>query len=155
MHISHTKSGVTDASWPMNGISGVRSWHLRSDADDETGIPHIDLVSGGADRAARANLEKNGAQAANLGENGILAADSPNVPRQSGRVEALDRTSVAEMSATLIDKMTHDELVRVIGGSNLPTLRRADLQDRLPFYDRDTLLRLAHVARRCCQNQGY
>ena len=155
MHISHTKSGVTDASWPMSGISGVRSWHLRSDPGDETGIPRINLVAGGADRAVKATLEKNGEQATHLSENYILAHGPQNVPPQPGRVEALDRTSIAEMSATLIDKMTHDELVRVIGASRLPTLRRADLQDRLPFYDRDTLLRLAHLARRCCQNRGY
>lgn len=67
------------------------------------------------------------------------------------RCEALDKSAIAELSAGLIDRMTCDELVRIIRAAEVPVLGRPDLYGRLPFYDRETLQRLAHVARRCCQ----
>ena len=77
-----------------------------------------------------------------------------NLPRDE-RCEALDKSSIAELSAALIDSMTCGELVQMICASKLPILRRSNLHGRLAFYDRETLVRLAHLARQCCQNQGY
>ncbi len=66
--------------------------------------------------------------------------------------EMLDKSSIAELSAALIDGMACDQLIRVIRAAELPTQFRPDLQQCLPFYDRETLKRLAYLARRCCQN---
>jgi hypothetical protein len=66
--------------------------------------------------------------------------------------EALDKSSVAELSAALIESMTCEELIRVICAAELPTLFRPDLQQSIAFYDRETLKRLAYLARRCCQS---
>lgn len=67
--------------------------------------------------------------------------------------EVLDKSSVAELSATLIDSMARDQLIRVIRAAGLPDQFRPDVQKCLPFYDRETLKRLAYLARQCCQNQ--
>jgi hypothetical protein len=69
------------------------------------------------------------------------------------RVEALEQSDIAELSATAIDKMTSDELVRMIRVANLPGLLCPDLDEHLPFYEHAVLTRLAHLARRCCRNQ--
>lgn len=67
--------------------------------------------------------------------------------------ESLDRPMIAELPGDLIDCMTRDELVRLIRAAELPTLLSPSLQRSLPFYDGETLKRLAHLARRCCQGQ--
>jgi len=67
--------------------------------------------------------------------------------------EALDKSSIAKLSAASIDSMTCDELVRVIRAAELPTLFRPHLDQYLPFYDRETLKRLGYLARRCCQTR--
>jgi hypothetical protein len=77
----------------------------------------------------------------------------PHIPLQKLRCEALDKSTIADASAASIDHMTCDELVRMILAAQLPTLCRPDLDRRLRFYDRETLKRLAHVARRCSQNR--
>lgn len=84
-----------------------------------------------------------------------LAPQLQEVPAKAERCEALDRTSIAELSAATIDRMSCAELVRVICASDLSSRRRSDLLERLDYYDRATLIRLAYLARRCCQNQGY
>ena len=87
-------------------------------------------------------------------ENGKLNGHEPRrTPRRPVIQEALDRTSIAELSATLIDRMTCEELVRLIRVAALPTLGGAEFQRRLPYYDRETLKRLAHLAWRCCQQK--
>ncbi len=68
--------------------------------------------------------------------------------------EALDKSAIADLSAGLIDEMTRDELVRVIISADVPVLRHTDVREHLAFFDRETLTRLAHLARQCCQNQG-
>jgi hypothetical protein len=68
--------------------------------------------------------------------------------------ETLGKSSVAELSAALINSMTCDELIRVIRAADLPTLFRPELQQSIPFYDRETLKRLAYLARRCCQKMS-
>jgi len=70
------------------------------------------------------------------------------------KCDALDKSAIVELSATLIDKMTCDELIRMIRVSELPSMRGPELQQRLEFQDRDTLVRIAHLARRYCQSQG-
>lgn len=67
---------------------------------------------------------------------------------------ALEKTDIDELSATAINNMTCDELVRMIHVANLPTLRRSDLDQHLPFFDRTVLIPLAHLAKRCCRNHG-
>jgi len=74
-------------------------------------------------------------------------------PEQCDVFDALEKSDIAELSATAINKMTSDELVRMIRIANLPALLRPDLDRHLPFYDHTVLTRLAHLARRCCCNQ--
>lgn len=69
--------------------------------------------------------------------------------------EALDKSTIAELSGTLIDSMSREELVRVIRAAELLPHFRDELQRALPFYDCELLRRLAHLAKRCCQNQGH
>jgi len=69
--------------------------------------------------------------------------------------EALDKSSIAELSTSRIDGMTSEELAKVIRTAALSASFRSDLQPRLDLCDRETLRRLAHLARRCCLNQGY
>lgn len=71
--------------------------------------------------------------------------------RKVEQSEALHKSSIAELSAALIAEMTCEELCRVIRAADLPTLGGIDIDGRLTFYDRPTLVRLAHLARRCCQ----
>lgn len=68
--------------------------------------------------------------------------------------EALDKATIAELSHRRLEQMTRDELIRLIRASELPILRCRD-DERLEYLDRRTLLRGAHLARRCCRNQGY
>jgi len=69
--------------------------------------------------------------------------------------QPLGKSAVAQLTAVVIDGLTCEELVGVIRAANLPPLSRPELQQRLPFYDHDTLRRLAYLARRCCRNQGF
>lgn len=66
--------------------------------------------------------------------------------------EALDRDAIGELSSDLIDRMTCEELARVIRASGVAELERWDCDGHLGLYDRTTLVRLAHLARRCCQH---
>ena len=68
--------------------------------------------------------------------------------------EVLDKPLIAELSNTAIEQMTSDELRHVIAASEHPWTGRR-LERRLAYCDRETLLRLAYLARRCCRNQGY
>jgi hypothetical protein len=82
--------------------------------------------------------------------------NTPTQIRNGGAiVEPLDKSSVAEMSAGLIDSLGPEELIRVIYAADLPVVFCHELPARLAFCDRETLRRLAHLARRCCRNQGY
>ena len=84
----------------------------------------------------------------------VVVKQSWSAPIQPKSCEALDKSSVAELSAALIDSMTCDELIQVIRTAKLQTLFRPDLQQCLPFYERETLKRLAYLARQCCQHQS-
>jgi hypothetical protein len=75
-------------------------------------------------------------------------------PCQSNTLEALDKSDIAESSATAINNMTCDELVRMIRVAGLPDRLCPNLDKHLPFYDRTVLTRLAHLASRCCRSQG-
>ena len=66
----------------------------------------------------------------------------------------LDKPMIAELSNDAIEAMTSDELRQLIEASEHPW-RGNRLHRRLQFCDRDTLVRLAYLARRCCRNQGY
>lgn len=65
------------------------------------------------------------------------------------REEALDPTTVAELSARQITRMTRHELVRVVRSARTPAAQR-----RLEYYDHATLQRLAYQARLCCQRRN-
>ncbi len=82
--------------------------------------------------------------------------DSPL--RDSSRIaiasEWLDKTRVAEIPVGLISELTRAELIRLIEVAEL-RLVDARTRARLPFLDRPTLERLAHLARRSCRNSGY
>jgi hypothetical protein len=67
--------------------------------------------------------------------------------------EALGKAMIAEMPPAQISRMNRMELIRVIQGSALRLLR-PEIQSRLEYYDRQTLERLAYLARRC-RNQDY
>ena len=60
----------------------------------------------------------------------------------------IDATSFARVSADSIESMELTELVRLIMAAKLPPIERDGLRDRLAYYDRGTLGRLAHLARR-------
>jgi hypothetical protein len=68
--------------------------------------------------------------------------------------DALDKPAVAELSNEAIEEMTPEELRRLIAASEHPWAGQR-LERRLAFCDRDMLVRLAFLARRCCRNQGY
>jgi hypothetical protein len=72
-------------------------------------------------------------------------------PARPQKCEPLDKSAVAKLSESALNDMTCDELVHVIRAAELPMLCLTELQRRLPFYDRETLKRLAFLARRSCQ----
>lgn len=72
----------------------------------------------------------------------------------SDKCEALDKSTVAELSAAVINDMTYDELVRMIRVADLRALHCPDLDRHFPFFDHMVLKRLAFLARRCCRNQA-
>lgn len=69
-----------------------------------------------------------------------------------GNSSALDEVEVAELPSHIVSRLERDELVRVIETARLPLLT-PDLRRRLQWLDRPQLERLAHLARRCCQNR--
>ncbi len=74
---------------------------------------------------------------------------------EGGLVETFwDKRDIAELSSTQIARMTRDELLRIVRDARMELLHR-DIADHIELYDRETLQRLAHLARRCCRNQGY
>lgn len=66
--------------------------------------------------------------------------------------EALDDATIADLPAMKISHMTNDELVRVIRAARLPKFNAASSAN-LEFYDSNTLVRLACLARHCCRNR--
>lgn len=66
--------------------------------------------------------------------------------------DALDKSAISELSREVIHGMTHDELVRMILAGELRFLQEAGHCSKLSRYDRDTLTRLAFLARRRCQH---
>ena len=69
---------------------------------------------------------------------------------RSERAEALDRATIAEISSSDIERMTSEELARVVWAAELPHLPPA-VESRLDYRDRPTLEKLAHQARLCCR----
>ena len=68
--------------------------------------------------------------------------------------EALDKSVVAAIPYAAITAMTREELIRVIEAADLSVLGPR-VSDHLPYLERKILERLAHLARRCCRNQGF
>jgi hypothetical protein len=79
---------------------------------------------------------------------------SPQAPPvKAARAEdALSRREVAELTNSVIHEMTRDELIRVILASRHPW-RGPELDSHLRFIDRESLLCMAFLARKCCCNQ--
>jgi len=71
----------------------------------------------------------------------------------AARDEALDKSAVAEIAMGLFSKMSPEQLIGVIRAAELPLVDARTLE-RLQYLDRTTLQRLAHLAQRCCRNQG-
>ena len=70
--------------------------------------------------------------------------------------ESLDKSTIAELSSATIERMTRDELLRVIRASCLPARHfTPESAKHWELLDEPALKRLAYLARRCCQNQGY
>lgn len=67
--------------------------------------------------------------------------------------ESLSQTAVAELSRAQISRMTCTELAEVVRTADLSFVRD-DIRCHLDQYDRDTLERLAYLARRACQNRS-
>lgn len=74
-------------------------------------------------------------------------------PRQCRLSSFPDKLSISMLAAAAINQMTCAELVLLIRDAGLPGPYSPELERRLPFYDRTVLLRLAHLAKRCCQNR--
>jgi hypothetical protein len=83
-----------------------------------------------------------------------IATEFQRRSARDARFEALDKSDIAELSATAINHMTCDELVRMIRVAGLPGQLSSNLNNRLPFYDHEALSRLAHLAQRCCRIHG-
>lgn len=64
-----------------------------------------------------------------------------------------NQAEMAEIPSTRILHMDRDELVRLIRAAHLPFLS-AEIDEHLQFRDRQTLIRLAMLARRCFQNRA-
>jgi hypothetical protein len=69
-----------------------------------------------------------------------------------GAGEALDHETIAELPLGQISRMNTGELVRVVRASPLRILR-PEVETRLEYQDRETLERLAHLARLCCRHR--
>jgi hypothetical protein len=67
-------------------------------------------------------------------------------------VDVVDPETIVDLSATRISEMNCAELVRLIETAQLPFLS-AETGAHLAFHDRQTLERLANLARRCCLNR--
>jgi hypothetical protein len=65
-------------------------------------------------------------------------------------VEALDRQTIAHLTARDISRMTPNELVRVVLASPLGATQ-VGRDYRLEYKDRETLTKLAHLARFSCR----
>jgi hypothetical protein len=66
------------------------------------------------------------------------------------RAEVLDSATIAEISSSDIERMTSEELARVVWAADLPHLPPV-VESRLDYRDRPTLEKLAHQARLCCR----
>ena len=62
----------------------------------------------------------------------------------------IDKETIAALSVGAIGLLDRDDLIRVIREGELPLVDGRTLR-RLPFLDRSSLERLAHLSRRCCQ----
>lgn len=84
---------------------------------------------------------------------GVGSTDLLRRPTRKGRT-ALSKPAIAELTSAEIDEMTSSELVNVVRAARLASL--APWPDpELHEYDREKLVRLVHLARRCCRQQGY
>lgn len=92
------------------------------------------------------------ASAVNVGNvNETLEGQQSSSKVDDQKFDALDKAIVAELTAEQIVRMTCDELVRVILVADMALLQ-PEARAKLKFYDRETLQRLAFLARRCCRN---
>jgi hypothetical protein len=66
-------------------------------------------------------------------------------------VELLDDRVIAEFASLDAAQTSDGELLRIIRSARLPLTK--DVDEHLEFRDRPTLVRLAHLARRCCHNR--
>lgn len=81
-----------------------------------------------------------------------VTAEREPSDREAGS-EALDVEEMANLSLRTVETMTRDELIRVIRAARLPQMNIGRFCC-LEQQDRETLLRLAFLARRCCRNRA-
>jgi hypothetical protein len=84
---------------------------------------------------------------------GTLHKPIQSSPFRAGTVspesdDALDRTTIAELPARQVRRMSRSELARVVRSSALPPARA-----QLEYLDLETLQRLAHMACFSCRNR--
>lgn len=77
------------------------------------------------------------------------------VPERSNEHNArpLDSLTIAELTAASIQQMSRDELTHVVHCAEAGSPQTENPLPRIDFYDRETLERLAFMARRSCQNR--
>jgi hypothetical protein len=85
-----------------------------------------------------------------VGRTSAGTAASPRCTPTAGDAE-LDPATIADLPAAILEHMSRAELVGIIRAVDLGMISRR-IVGRLPNLDRATLLRLAHLAARCCRN---
>ena len=63
------------------------------------------------------------------------------------------RSAISGLTGTEINGMSSDELIQTIRAAGLLVRLQADVERRLEFQDRQSLIRLAFMARQYCRNQ--
>jgi|GEM_PF-3110631 len=66
----------------------------------------------------------------------------------------LTKSQIAELTCDDIQAMSEDELIQIIVSAR-PCPVSEDVAERLEYYDRATLERLAFLTRRLCRREGY
>lgn len=78
----------------------------------------------------------------------MLVISRTPAPRET----LLDDTDIATLPDRIVQQMTRDELITIVRSCPTRPLQCKTTQ-RLEFYDKPTLRRLAFLVRRCCQQR--
>lgn len=72
----------------------------------------------------------------------------------SRTLAASAKAEIAELRDEQIADLPNNQLILAIRAAQLPYLNQR-FEHRLEFCSRDILVRLVHLARHCCRNQGH